>query len=45
MISGNEKRDGMEAPILHSGSETWAPSGIAFAGAALLVTALQGRGL
>jgi glucose/arabinose dehydrogenase len=45
LISGDEKRDGMETPVLHSGDETWAPSGIAFAGTALLVTALQGRGL
>jgi glucose/arabinose dehydrogenase len=45
LVSGDEKRDGMEAPVLHSGSETWAPSGIAFAGRELLVTALQGRGL
>ena len=35
----------MEPPVLHSGNETWAPSGIAFAGTELLVTALRGRGL
>ncbi len=29
-IVGGEERDGMEAPILHSGSTTWAPSGAAF---------------
>jgi glucose/arabinose dehydrogenase len=45
LISGDEKRQGMDAPVLHSGSDTWAPSGIAFAGTELLVTALRGRGL
>ena len=35
----------MEAPVLHSGSDTWAPSGIAFAGRELLVAALGKRGL
>ncbi|RVJ14255.1 sorbosone dehydrogenase family protein, partial [Sinorhizobium medicae] len=36
---------GMQPPFVHSGGDTWAPSGIAFAGNELLVTALQGRGL
>lgn len=45
VISGDERREGMETPILHSGRDTWAPSGIAFAGDRLLVTALRGRGL
>lgn len=45
LISGSEKRAGMETPILHSGADTWAPSGIAFAGKELLVTALAARGL
>lgn len=44
-ISGDEKRQGMEAPYLHSGRSTWAPAGVAFAGDELLVTALQGRGV
>ena len=44
-VSGHEKRAGMEAPVLHSGNDTWAPSGIAFAGKELLVTALAARGL
>ncbi len=44
-ISGDETREGMEPPFLHSGSATWAPAGIAFAGGELLLTALQGRGL
>lgn len=45
VVSGAEARDGMEAPFVQSGSTTWAPSGIAFAGSELLVTGLQARGL
>ena len=35
----------METPLLNSGSDTWAPSGIAFAGRELLVAALGSVGL
>ncbi|MDX3924725.1 MAG: sorbosone dehydrogenase family protein [Shinella sp.] len=45
VISGDETREGMEAPFVHSGRTTWAPAGVAFSGNELLVTALQGRGL
>ena len=45
LISGDEKRAGIEPPVLHSGSDTWAPSGAAFAGKELLVAALAARGL
>jgi glucose/arabinose dehydrogenase len=45
LVSGNEKQAEMEPPVLQSGNETWAPSGIAFAGKDLLVTALATRGL
>ncbi len=45
IISGDETQEGMQPPFVHSGGDTWAPSGIAFAGNELLVTALQGRGL
>lgn len=45
LISGSETRQGMQAPLLQSGSSTWAPSGIAFAGGELLVAALAARGL
>lgn len=44
-VSGDETRDGMELPFVHSGRATWAPSGIGFAGNELLVTGLQARGL
>ncbi|AJD44188.1 sorbosone dehydrogenase family protein [Rhizobium sp. SEMIA 4085] len=45
VVSGDEERQGMERPLLHSGNNTWAPSGIAFAGNELLVSALVGKGL
>jgi glucose/arabinose dehydrogenase len=45
LVSGSEGRTGMEAPLLHSGSNTWAPSGIAYSGPELLVAALGQRGL
>jgi glucose/arabinose dehydrogenase len=45
LITGDQKRAGMETPWLQSEADTWAPSGIAFSGPELLVTALVGRGL
>jgi glucose/arabinose dehydrogenase len=45
LMSGDDARQGMERPLLHSGNDTWAPSGIAFAGNELLVSALVGKGL
>lgn len=45
LVSGDERREGMETPWMHSGGETWAPSGIAVSGPDLLVAALVGRGL
>lgn len=45
VISGDETREGMETPWLHSGSDTWAPSGITHAGSDLLVATLVGQGL
>ncbi|TCQ02805.1 glucose/arabinose dehydrogenase [Rhizobium sp. PP-F2F-G36] len=45
IVSGDESRQGMERPLLHSGNQTWAPSGIAFAGNDLLVATLVGKGL
>ncbi|MGX9571604.1 PQQ-dependent sugar dehydrogenase [Mesorhizobium sp. f-mel] len=45
LIEGDERRQGMETALLHSGSETWAPSGITFRGDELLVATLVGRGI
>ncbi|WP_069366752.1 PQQ-dependent sugar dehydrogenase [Salisediminibacterium beveridgei] len=44
-IEGDESRDGMEDPAIHSGSETWAPSGTAVYDDHLLVTGLRGSAL
>ncbi|MGA5200615.1 PQQ-dependent sugar dehydrogenase [Streptomyces variegatus] len=40
LVQDDSRRAGMDAPFLSSGSDTWAPSGIAFAGDDLLVAAL-----
>ncbi|MQB12238.1 sorbosone dehydrogenase family protein [Agrobacterium sp. ICMP 6402] len=45
LIDGDRQRDGMETAYLHSGSDTWAPSGITFRGRELLVATLVGRGI
>lgn len=45
VIDGDAKREGMETAWLHSGGNTWAPSGLAFSGGELLVAALGQRGL
>jgi len=45
VIQGDEKRAGMVAAWLNSGSQTWAPSGTTFAGENLLVAALGAKGL
>ncbi len=45
LVQGDQRRDGMQPPLVQSGDETWAPSGVAFAGDDLLVTALGSRGL
>lgn len=45
LVQGDQQREGMQAPFVQSGNVTWAPSGIAFAGSDLLVTALATRGL
>lgn len=40
---GTDDQDGMEPAFLGSGSDTWAPSGIAFAGDELVVAALAAQ--
>ena len=45
-ISGDEKADGMESPILHSGySYTWAPSGVAYWDNSLFFAGLRGQAI
>ena len=41
LVQGDEQRNGMKAPHVQSGSNSWAPSGIAFADEDLLVAALS----
>ncbi|EMS97421.1 hypothetical protein H009_11956 [Agrobacterium tumefaciens str. Cherry 2E-2-2] len=45
LIDGDDERDGMQTAYLHSGNETWAPSGLAFRGEELLVATLVGHGI
>lgn len=44
-IRGDNARQGMEKPIVHSGSDTWAPSGAAFLGNRLFFGGLRGQAL
>lgn len=43
LIVGDERKQGMEAPLIHSGEGTWAPSGIAYKDGKLYVAALRGE--
>lgn len=44
LIEGDETREGMKAPYIHSGSKnTWAPSGIAYHNGYLYFVGLRGR--
>ena len=45
LVSGDERRDGTEPPLIHSGNSTWAPSGVAFLDDRLLVASLRERAL
>jgi glucose/arabinose dehydrogenase len=45
IIQGDEQAPGMEAPVLHSGSDTWAPSGVAVLGDTMYIAGLRGRAL
>ena len=46
VITGDETRDGMRAPIVQSGdSDTWAPGGLAYADGSLYFTGLRGQSL
>lgn len=43
VISGKEKKSGMETPLFQSGNDTWAPSGMAASNGKLYVAALRGN--
>ncbi|WP_257820103.1 PQQ-dependent sugar dehydrogenase [Salipaludibacillus agaradhaerens] len=45
VIEGDETEEGMEEPLIHSGEDTWAPSGVTFWEEQLLVTGLRGEAL
>lgn len=42
-ITGDEKKAGMESPLFHVGTGTWAPSGIAYHEGSLYIGALRGE--
>lgn len=44
-IRGDQKREGMVSPTLHSGSETWAPAGAAYFNNSIFFGGLRGQAL
>ncbi|MFD2046426.1 PQQ-dependent sugar dehydrogenase [Ornithinibacillus salinisoli] len=45
IIQGDENQEGMETPLIHSGNETWAPSGMTYYNENLYFASLRGEGL
>ncbi len=45
IITGDEEREGMEKALLHSGNDTWAPSGVTFFEDHLFIAGLKGQSL
>lgn len=45
VIQGDEKKEHMVSPVLHSGVDTWAPAGGDFIGASLFFGGLRGKAL
>lgn len=45
IITGNQEREGIISPIIQSGSETWAPSGLVFYNNSLYFVGLRGQAL
>jgi glucose/arabinose dehydrogenase len=45
VIRGDERAEGMETPVRHSGRETWAPSGATFWGGSIFFAGLRGQSL
>lgn len=43
IIEGGEEAEGMVSPLVHSGDDTWAPSGIAFHDGQLYISSLAGK--
>ena len=44
-IRGDQTQDGIEKPVLHSGTETWAPAGAAYADGSIFFGGLKGQAL
>lgn len=45
VILGDFNQSGMESPVIHSGSDTWAPSGMDYHDGSLFFTGLRGQSL
>ena len=45
VIRGDDAREGMVTPVIHSGSRTWAPSGAAYWNGSIFFTGLRGESL
>ncbi|WP_100333637.1 PQQ-dependent sugar dehydrogenase [Bacillus alkalisoli] len=43
IITGDEEQESMVSPLFHSGSDTWAPSGMAYRDGVLYVAGLRGN--
>jgi glucose/arabinose dehydrogenase len=44
-IQGNQQKEGMQAPVLQSGNETWAPAGAVFLNGSVFFGGLRGEAL
>jgi len=44
-IRGDQKQAGLESPLLHSGSDTWAPAGAAYLNRSIFFAGLRGQAL
>lgn len=44
-IKGDEQEDGLTSPVIHSGSDTWAPGGAAYLNGAVYFVGLRGQAL
>lgn len=42
MIKGDQTKEGMVSPVIHSGKNTWAPSGMVFSLQKLYFAGLRG---
>lgn len=45
VIEGDETSEGMETPIVHSGEDTWAPSGMSYLDETFYFASLRGEGI